>query len=466
MSQDPNTEIGSRLILFVDPQAASSFGTIATDSPVAADAVRALDASFNGKSPFKMKDDMRGTSTKAGKIDQKRTAEWSADIVAYISGAAGTAPDWADLVLNQMQAITGTGSVIEGATSTTTVLAITSAAGLAVNGCVMVNGEIRRVTVIDVSATPDTITVTPALSDVPTAGDAVTAGITYQPDDDAANTQAALTLWAFNNRTAERMIGGIAKTWSLSMGGSDEARMTFGGPARRADRLVAVRLTAGIDNAVTTIPVDDGRCVPSDVSVASPVYLMLDLEVLKVTGVTANDLTVAARGAYLTGGAAASHLDDAILYPYQPTPTLTDSPIASTAGDIIVDGVELQMTDFSVEYDSGIVVREGEHGDKYNLAGYAPAQGTSGGGRAVSFTANGFLYADTTQHRLLEAHAREAVQVFCQQGDTAGAALAVEFPGVRMEEPDIQRGSEQITVSLAGMAESATAEAEFFLMVV
>ena len=114
MPQDPAVEIGNRLIGFIDPQAANSFGTVAGNSPVAADAVRLLDAKIDGKAPFRFRRDMRGTSTRLGSIAQKRTAEWSLDLVAYLSGQSGAAPDWADLLLNQLQAITGTDTTVSG----------------------------------------------------------------------------------------------------------------------------------------------------------------------------------------------------------------------------------------------------------------------------------------------------------------------------------------------------------------
>ncbi len=56
----PSTDIGRDLVCFIDPQ--TSFKAAATDYPVAADAVRVVTASVNGKSPFAMFEDKRGTS--------------------------------------------------------------------------------------------------------------------------------------------------------------------------------------------------------------------------------------------------------------------------------------------------------------------------------------------------------------------------------------------------------------------
>ena len=119
------------------------------------------------------------------------------------------------------------------------------------------------------------------------------------------------------------------------------------------------------------------------------------------------------------------------------------------------------MTELDVEIGFDLALREGEHGDGYNLAGYS----SKNAARSCKFSGTGFLYNPATTDRLTDATSRTAVQVFAQQGDTAGAVFAVELPEVRMEEPEIQGGQEQITVSLTGLGERSTAEGEFFLMV-
>lgn len=76
-----------------------------------------------------------------------------------------------------------TGTVITGSGSTTTVLDVTSAADISVGDLVMVSGEVRLVTAVNTAATPDNITVTPALSGIPAAAVVVYTGVTFKTSD-------------------------------------------------------------------------------------------------------------------------------------------------------------------------------------------------------------------------------------------------------------------------------------------
>lgn len=67
--------------------------------------------------------------------------------------------------VGQRRAVAGT--TVSGGSSTTTVVDVTSAASFAVGDLVMIDGEIRRITAVDTVATPDNITVAPALSAAP-----------------------------------------------------------------------------------------------------------------------------------------------------------------------------------------------------------------------------------------------------------------------------------------------------------
>jgi hypothetical protein len=67
--------------------------------------------------------------------------------------------------LGQRRAVAGT--TVSGGSSTTTVVDVTDASAFAVGDLVMIGGEIRRITAIDTGATPDNITVAPALSSAP-----------------------------------------------------------------------------------------------------------------------------------------------------------------------------------------------------------------------------------------------------------------------------------------------------------
>ena len=243
------------------------------------------------------------------------------------------------------------------------------------------------------------------------------------------------------------------------MGGDEAARLTFSGTARVPARLVQTTLDGGINDAVTSIDVANGDCIPSDVSSSIPYYFQIDDEVIKVLSVSGNTLTVDTRGGTGLGSGAASHSDLDKVFPYQPAGTFAGSPIPATSGELLVNGDPLQAGTVSVEVDQGIIYRENVHGDNYVVDGYV------GGQRAVTATLDGWSFYDSTMVQAMGAARRESVSVHCQQGTAEGALIAVEMPTFKFEEPDLDRGGDEVTVSLTGQAIGTAAETEIYLMI-
>ena len=456
----PTVDIGRDLAFFADPQ--STFKTAAANYPVAADAVRPITASVNGKAPFAMFADKRGTSTQMGVIDQKKTGEFSLECYAYTT-TAGTAPDWADLLTSGGWQAEGSGNTtVRGTGSTTTQVNVAGTAGMGAGSCIVVGGEIRRITAVDATPGAAHVTVTPALTTAPTtAGVAVTGGIVYKPKDAKDTVPDALTLWAFNNRSADRAIGGVIGSSTLTMGGDEASRITFSGTARQVDRLVTTTLnTGGVLNASDIIfTVTNGTAIPADASPTTPYYFQIDSEVFAVIGVSGNSVTVVTRGATGLGAGAATHADGSEFYPYQPTGTFAGSPIPATSGGIIINGAAISGGSISVEVDQGIIYRENVHGDAYVVDGYV------GGMRAVTATIEGWTFFDSSMIVAMTANSRTPVPVHCQQGDVAGSIVAVEMPTFQVESPDLDRGGDEVTMSLTGQARGLTAETEIFILV-
>ena len=459
----PSVDIGRDLVFFADPQ--TTFKTAASDFPVAADAIRVITASVNGKSPFAMFEDKRGTSTPLGVINQKRTAEFSMECYAYVT-TRGTAPDWADMLLTGgWQGKIGSGDATTATGGTTTVITTADTNAWAVgDAAIFETGsgtgeyEIRRIT----DLTADTnFTVSPALQNTPASGANILAGIIFWPNDARDTTPDALTIWAFNNNSADRIIGGVVGTDSISMGGDEAARITFGGTGRQDNRMGRAALddSGGIDDAVTSFTVADGTVLPSDASSDLPFYYQMESEVFKIIGVSGNTVTVDTRGVYAGGGAAAAHADGLEFYPYQPSGTYAGTPIPATSGQLVVEGSAFQAGSISVDFDGGIIYREGIHGDAYSVDGYV------GGQRAVTATLDGWSFYDSTLVQCLNARSRTSVSVLCQQGTAEGGMFAVELPTFKFEEPDMDRGGDEVTVSLTGQAVGTAAETEIYLMV-
>lgn len=197
----PSVDIGRDLQFFADPQ--SAFKTIATDYPVATDAIRAITASANGKSPFVMFEDKRGTSTALGIINQKRTAEFSMECYAYVTNR-GTLPDWSDMmssggwtaVVSSGAAVTATGGTTSVITTADTTNYNVGEAALFETGVGTDEFEIRRITAV---VTNTSITVSEPLLNTPASGAKIRSGILFKPKDAKDTTPDALTLWACNN---------------------------------------------------------------------------------------------------------------------------------------------------------------------------------------------------------------------------------------------------------------------------
>jgi hypothetical protein len=459
----PSVDIGRDLQVFADPQ--TSFKTVATDYPVATDAVRAITASANGKSPFAMFADKRGTSTAEGIINQKRTAEFSLECYAYVT-TRGTAPDWADLLtsggwqvkVGAGDATTATGGSTSVITTADTTNWAVGDAGIFETGLSSGSYEIRRITNI---VTNTNFTVSPPLQNSPASGAKILAGIIYKPKDARDTTPDALTLWACNNNSMTRIIGGVIGSQTVAMGGDEAARLTFGGTGRQANMLAQTTLNTGgtLGAASTTFSISVGSSIPSDVSASNPVYFQVDDEVFKVIGVSGNSVTVDTRGVYLGGGAAVSHVDGSLFYPYQPTGTYAGTPIPATSGQLLVGGMPFQAGTVSIDIDQGIIYRENVHGDEYVVDGYV------GGMRVVNATLDGWSFYTPSLMQAQIARKRTAVSVHCQQGTSEGGILAVELPTFQFEEPDMDRGGDEVTISMTGQAKGTAAETEIYLMV-
>jgi hypothetical protein len=464
----PSTDIGRDLVLFADPQ--TTFKTAAADYPVAADAVRVITASVNGKSPFAMFADKRGTSTALGIIDQKRTSEFSLECYAYVADR-GTAPDWADLLTSGgWQLVSNRGGTDTSMTGggSTTVIHVTGSGGFVVGDAVIFetgNGtgafEIRRVTELNAGGA-NRLSVTPALLNAPTAGATVKGAIMYKPKDAKDTVPDALTLWAMNNNSADRVIGGVIGSQSISMGGDEAARITFSGTGRQDNRMVQTTLATGgpdLNASDVVFTVSDGLAIPSDATGTTPYYFQIDSEVFKVINVSGNSVTVDARASYLGGAVPATHTNGSLMYPYRPTGSYAGTPIPATSGQLLVGGDAFEAGTISIEVDQGIIYRENVHGDAYVVDGYV------GGMRNVTATLDGWSFYNSTMIGAMAGRSRMAVGVLAQQGEAEGGILGVELPTFQFEEPDMDRGGDEVTVSLTGQARGTAAETEIYLMV-
>jgi len=454
----PNVGLGTHQVAFFDPQAAYATPNL---YPVAADAVRVLSWTIDGKSPREAREDKFGTGTKVGSISMKKTVAWTMEVYAYTSGAVGTAPDWSDLLLDGagMQLTSGTGTTVSGGASTTTVIDVVDASALVVGGAVVISAEIRRITAVNTAATPDNITITPALAAAPANAVTVSSALSYRPDDDRSNLPKSGTLWLGNNSHIWRLTGAVVESVTLSGGGDGAARIQFSGFARAAALQFPTTMNdaGGISNVDTSMIVTNGKAIPDDVSAANPYYLMIESEAVQVTAKSTNTLTIV-RAQLLT--LAASHADALVIDPYQPVGTYAGEPVPATGGVCKIASITTPIETWSVGYESGAVQRVDQHGDASKVAGFVQ------GMRAVTPTLSGWSFYDTAMLHQADAVNRTAVQAFTQQGDTLGSLLAVECPTVRFQVASFDGNADEVRLELTGEAEGSSAkEDEFFLLV-
>lgn len=461
----PNSaySVGWRTVVFAAAQ--SSLKTIAATFPVAADAIRVIAFNVDPKAPIGPRQDAHGTAGSRGPVHQHRTASWSMELYATGGGATGTAADWAQLVTSGGWNVNtpGTDGNVSGASSTTT--RIDMGAGetsdWSVGDALVVNNELRRVTAVDSVATD--LVVSPPLTSAPGAGDDVKAALVYTPNDDMADNQDSLTIWGFDNNRADRVIGAVVTSLTITASGADDLRMSIEGSAYRADIVHTTTLSAGIDNAVTAIPVVTGLCVPQDVSATLPVYLQIDDEVLEIIGVSGNDLTSSARGVFQSGGAAAAHLSGAETFPRTVDPSYVDvDPISRTRGALIVNSVDLQHGSSSLTVDNGVRFTESSHGQTHSIDHYTLNR------REVTMAADGSSEKTTMAVRALEAFNRTSVEGFLTAGNAEGSLLAYAVPAWRPESPSFDRSrDDEISYSFTGPGYEtlAAGEDDVFILV-
>ena len=90
--------------------------------------------------------------------------------------------------------------------------------------------------------------------------------------------------------------------------------------------------------------------------------------------------------------------------------------------------------------------------------------GYVGGMRAVTATLEGWSFFDSTMVQMLSSIKRTSKQVLIQQGDTVNSIVAIELPTFKFETPTIDRGGDEVTISLTGQAVGTSKEDEIFIL--
>ena len=450
-------------VLFVEAE--TTFGTPVTQYPLAVSALRIISSSVTAKSPRQARDDAFGTASQIGSIALKSTTEWTFECELYTPGTASTDPDWHDVMVNllgmqQQAAVANT--AVSGASSTATTVDVTNGDGAnftALKSHITVNGETRRVTVIDVSGDPDILTVSPPLSAAPSAADVVYSAPSYHPKDASDVTPAGATLWFADNANMWRVTGAVATSWSIAGGGNGSIRLTVSGTAQESRLLFTGTWPAGGNNSVTTMVVSNAGLVPDDVSAANPYYLTLSAglateESVRVTAKAGTSYTIV-RGS--PSGSGQTHAAGCTVEPYQPTGTYAGSPIPATGGMCYMASELTRIETFTLDVDPGIIPRENVHGAAYTFFDYVL------GRRTVTNSAEAWSENASHMLRVFDAKARTATEFFEQQGDTTGSIVAITTPNTYVEVPDFSYDDSDQRLTFSGEAVGLLGEDELFI---
>lgn len=452
--------VGHELRVFVDPQ--TDFATRAADAPVGADAVLCRSVSVTPSRPSEPGADRYGKITEVDgyEVEMAHGAEWSMEADVNLSGAIGTDSDLHDLLTsggwtqddgggsldttaNGSNSHTATASTI-GVASTTTVVAGDAVAIATTSGTYL-----RRVTSV---SSGTSITVSPPLVDSsgelvdPDSADTVKSVAIYSVNQDRTDAEA-FTMWATYEQWADVLTGCATtqETWSLSP--SQTATLACSGFAQKSAQMGFARLDGAINNTVTSIDVD-WAVLSED---ALPAHYLIGSEVVEVVAISSDGLTWTVTRGDALGGSAASHSDGDELYPYRPSPTYATAKVSAKCGAVSVfNDTSLRLQSATVEIDWGIEEDPQWLGSCNVRDGYAVS-----GKVAVSVSMEALLRRDGAAIMAHQMARRTEGALLMQQGDTAGAMLALYCPVVRLDEP-ARTTADKVGLSLSGRAIGAS----------
>ena len=481
----PKVDIGRDLVVFVSSQSGLTLSDTAGESyPEAADAIRVIGSSASGTMAYNPREDKFGTATAVPGIQQKRTAEGSIEGYVMPSGTRTTAPDIDELLTSsgwEKVDRSGTTTTVSGGSSTSAQVDVAASTGFAVGDAVIVetgNGtslyEMRRVSAIDTGGT--NITVEPPLSFTPAASANVKGAIAFSPSDVRDSDEDALCAWILNNNSADRLGGWTPGTISLTMGGEDAARFSISGTARRQDRLFQTELASPLSTGGTTgvsITVNDGLASAGDLI---NTYWTFDdgattAETVKLTAISGSTWTITRR-ALGTSDPGTTWAAGTKLQPYRPTGTYAGDPVPATSGQMVFSTyggttpIELQCSEATLDCGFGLAYREDVMGSLFKISGFVMSP------REVSATLSGWTLYENNMTAAMQAFqttdiagaSSQQISVAVVSGQTEGQMFGWVAPRLRTTDVSLDRGSEEVTLDLAGRCEGTSSGADEIIL--
>lgn len=287
------------------------------------------------------------------------------------SGSAAAAPDMAvafkTLMGNQLNGTASTTTVAASPAPTTTVFTVASATDIAVGKPIRFAGDVttalaskcRMVVALDGAA----VTVAPALSVAPGTGDTITIGFGWPQ-----TTVNELSMSAFQEFVllVQAATGISLNTGKFTIAGNGHVKFGCSGVGCGKYSFVGQAVTTGttaVDALTMAVATGQGKRfrVTSD---DPPLYIRVEDEIIKVTAVSGDNLTIVRAQ---KSSSAAEHATASVIVPWRPTRTLVGSPIFTTSklSETLLDGAAFRINQATVDIDNGFAEREPCVGDQW-----------------------------------------------------------------------------------------------------
>lgn len=457
-------QVGRDLKLFVQQQTA--IGTPGAEYPSASDAIVAKSSGGYSDTPSQSWEALSQEATRYAYpvhlLEQARGGEVAVEIDAYLSGTSGTAPDW-DHILTMFASLDDSGgesttySGTQSNSGNTSTISVTSATGFVVGGAVSVvvgtSVYLSRITGVSGSD----ITVTPRLPTL-VNGVAVKTIRIYSLRSDLTDDES-LTLYAAWERIQRRAVGWAPNALTLAGAPNQVPTLSARGACYRIDGITSAQLDGAITDVATSVVLTKPAVMPTIPDPDSEVYLLIESEVVKVSSVSTDGLTLTVvRGQLATSNVA--HGDGTDVLPYRPESVTTSfaAPSGYCGRTGMIDDVTVRVHQTSLEIQSGVEALPQAFGDCSNMPGFY--QG-SGGSAVLGLT---ILLDDNGQTAIQSAQRRESVSLFSQFGSIDGAAMAVLLPTARLVEPPVA-SADLLTAELSATGFQTSTLAPAYIMI-
>lgn len=417
--------------LYVVPE--SSYGALT--EPVSTNAIRHVRASFNHTQERSEREDKHGSRGVMERVSRRKALKYEIESYVLPSGQPGSVPEVSELLEAHglKKRATEAATVASSPAPTVNSCALSSSSAVASEEAVgfVIEGEYYLRYVTDNAG--GVISWTPDLPSPPAVDSTIIQTVSYSPASDPTNS---VSIWRFLDGVAFAYPGCVGDGWELSISGGGEARFRFrglGGEERMGGSDV---LTQDVNDTATSFSVEDaGRFEEG-------LVLQIEGETVRVVSADPGTNVIEVERGH-GGGSTSAHLTGAELAPYQPTASVSGTPVAGILGRVEMAGGVFEITEATCEFREGLRMREGFGKERPTGFSYPER-------RRVVLSLGGFLTMGTAGD-YGRTKRFEAVSVDIQAGVSPGLSVALHIPRFEADIPEITAESgQEVALKLSG----------------